>query len=1154
MYRSYKHPGFFTHASLTTLAALQLLSVPAWADLALYEETLARGWQDGSWGVTRDFQNGTPTHSGAASIAATFDQGSYSALRLANWEPVTITGAQALRFWMHGGESGGQHDIAVKVCVQLDEDCQTYAMPEPVANTWTQVEIPLANFPGSQVSDLQWYNQGGNQPTFYLDDIVFVGTDTLEKTQVLYDDALSSRWQEWSTNTLTDPASANPTHSGQAALAVTSTEGWNTFQLGFTEPVDLTGLNTLRFWIHGGDIGGQKLQVTVTNDAGENTIPADITAQAGVWTEVEIPLAALGGTAGGEPLTIYSIRWWNSTASAQPTYYLDDIALVARDGTGETDGGTSTETADPSLIYVDAVQGDWVDGSWNMDGTPVVGDFASPAVVHSGTAAIRVDRLQGWGAMSLDHTPALDADGFDTLRFWIHGGETGGQQLTVTVRNEAWLESEPLVVEPQPGIWTQVEIPLRDVLTPLNLVSVQFYNASDRTQPTFYLDDLTLVNTGTGTTQPPATTGTGPALSVDTRANRHAISPYIYGMNFADETLARELRLPVRRWGGNHTSRYNWQIDTSNRGVDWYYENVAESNATNPDQSSANQFIEQDRRTGTATLMTAPILGWVSSTRSGCSYSIRKYGDQQDADWQWRPDCGNGMLTDGTRITWNDPSDTSLAIGPEFVKEWVDYLSLRYGSAHHGGVQFYSLDNEPMLWNSTHPDVHPEPTSLDELVERSIDAAEAIKAADPSAQTVGPALWGWCAYFYSAVDDCSNNGTADYRAHGNKPVVEWYLEQMQAHEQQTGVRILDYLDLHIYPQGNGVFSRQVGSKSTQALRLRSTRSLWDPNYRDESWIPDAIRLIPRMKSWVQENYPGTKLAISEYSWGALGYLNGALAQADILGIFGREGLDLATLWEPPTATQPGAMAFRMYRNYDGQGSAFGDLSVSASSADQDQLAIYAATRQEDGALTLMIVNKSASDLTSHLNLDGLTPSAMAQVYRYSAAQLSGIVQEADLPVAADGLTTTFPAASITLLVVPSAGENTPPETSEPPAPETPVSTCAIVPANVTLDTGDMVRDRNNKKRYTQTLTLTNTGTQPVTGPLFLVLDGLSSKTKLVDANGLTTCASPEGSPYQMVSTTDLTPHTSLTVNLVFTQSGSGVITYTPRVLAGTDAL
>ena len=86
-------------------------------------------------------------------------------------------------------------------------------------------------------------------------------------------------------------------------------------------------------------------------------------------------------------------------------------------------------------------------------------------------------------------------------------------------------------------------------------------------------------------------------------------------MNFADEQLAADLRLPVRRRGGNSTSRYNWQNDTSNTGSDWFFENIAETNANPaalPDGSSADLFVEQDRRTGTKSIITVPLIGWVA--------------------------------------------------------------------------------------------------------------------------------------------------------------------------------------------------------------------------------------------------------------------------------------------------------------------------------------------------------------------------------------------------------------------------------------------------------------------------------------------------------------------------------------------------------------
>ena len=588
----------------------------------------------------------------------------------------------------------------------------------------------------------------------------------------------------------------------------------------------------------------------------------------------------------------------------------------------------------------------------------------------------------------------------------------------------------------QANTWTQVDVPVTELGN--KVWSFLWFNNSDQAQPTFYLDDIAFVASGA---LPPAPIN-GPALTVNASADQqHPISPYIYGMNFADEALAAELRLPVRRWGGNSTTRYNWRNDTHNTGSDWYFENIPHDNANPgalPKGSVTDRFVEQDRRTGTKTLMTTPLIGWTPKTPKtrahpyDCGFSIAKYGPQDSRDDPWDPDCGNGITGYDTNnnpihVTGNDPLDTSIAITPNFVADWVRHLISLYGTADQGGVLFYALDNEPMLWNSTHRDVHPQPTSYDEIRDRAYAYAPAIKAVDPNAKVLGPVVWGWMAYFWSALDAAGGgdwwNHPQDRLAHGNTPFLEWYLQQMRAYEQQHGVRILDYLDVHYYPQADGVYSTSVGDSNTRTRRLRSTRSLWDTTYPDESWINAPVYLIPRMRDWVANHYPDTQTAITEYNWGALGFLNGALAQADVLGIFGREGLDLATLWGPPKSAEPGAMAFRMYRNYDGQGGAFGDVSVGAASANQEQLAIYAAKQGQ--TLTLMIINKTSGALISTVTLSGFTPAATASVYRYSAANLSAIVHEPNQTIGASGFTATFPASSITLVVIPTASATLP---------------------------------------------------------------------------------------------------------------------------------
>ncbi len=675
----------------------------------------------------------------------------------------------------------------------------------------------------------------------------------------------------------------------------------------------------------------------------------------------------------------------------------------------------SASTAAELPVYSDGLTAGWDDWSWD---TTV--NFANTSPVYSGATSLAATNTAGWAGLYLDSNIIIPGADYDTLEFWINGGSKGGQKLRVMLAdgNHDLIGSGVAVVVGTGG-WTQVKIMLAKLGSPAIIRGICWQDTSGGAQPTFYLDRISF--TGQAVTPPPPQ-GVGPALVIDAGAARHPISEDIYGMNFADEGLAAELRLPVSRWGGNRTTRYNWQNDTANHDRDWYYESLPEDNPSPsllPDGSTADRFVEQNRRTNTKSLITVPLIGWTPGARAvACGFSVAKYGPQQSTD-PWEPDCGNGVRPDGTLITSNDPYDTSIPVGPDFAKAWVGHLAGKYGNASNGGVTYYNLDNEPMLWDSMHRDVHPQPVTYDEMRDRTYQYAPAIKAADPSARTLGPVAYGWCEYFYSALDGC--NIGPDYQSHGNTPYVAWYLQQMRAYEQQTGVRILDYLDLHYYPQADNVALSPAGDAITQTLRLRSTRSLWDPAYMDESWVNNAVRLVPRMREWVNTNYPGTKLAVTEYNWGGHESINGALAQADVLGIFGREGLDLATIWEPPTAAQPGAFAFRIYRNYDGAGHGFGDMSVQATSAEQDTLAVYASERSSDKALTAVVINKTAHDLTSGISLAGFIPASTATVYRYSASNPGAIMHLADQPVIGSGFSATLPGNSITLFVMTTGG-------------------------------------------------------------------------------------------------------------------------------------
>jgi len=247
----------------------------------------------------------------------------------------------------------------------------------------------------------------------------------------------------------------------------------------------------------------------------------------------------------------------------------------------------------------------------------------------------------------------------------------------------------------------------------------------------------------------------------------------------------------------------------------------------------------------------------------------------------------------------------------------------------------------------------------------------------------------------------------------------------------AGQRLLDVFTLHCYPQENNV-GTDAADSTTALLRNQSTRQFWDTNYVDPSWINSVIALIPRMRSWVTTNYPGTKIGITEYNWGAEPSINGATAQADILGIFGREGLDLATRWTTPATNTPTYKAMKLYRNYDGNKSTFGDTSIQAAVPNPDNVAAFAAVRTGDGAMTIMAINKDLNNATPiTLNITNFTATGPAQVWQLTSANTISHLSNTGLTNGV--LSQVLPAQSITLFVLPGAtafhlriGTNRPP--------------------------------------------------------------------------------------------------------------------------------
>jgi hypothetical protein len=450
----------------------------------------------------------------------------------------------------------------------------------------------------------------------------------------------------------------------------------------------------------------------------------------------------------------------------------------------------------------------------------------------------------------------------------------------------------------------------------------------------------------------------------------HAISPLIYGVSAADPATVRALGATVDRWGGNPSSTYNWANGHAwNAGRDWEFRN---GNYSGKDGSAADAFVSGALADGATPLMTVPTLGFVARDDNNQTRSMNV------------PAEGGPPLRPGSRaIAGYDPTQNQVATSlPSFARkpgplvdppdpgapavyqdEWVHHLVSRFGGGG-GGVNYYAMDNEPDLWSTTHTDVHPVRMGYDDMLANFEEYATMVKEQDPAARVLGPDVSGWPSYFYSDLDRGSDSFAthADRKSHGDQPFLPWWLSQVAKGDAARGSRSLDLLDVHYYPQAEGVYS-DARDPQTQERRIRSVRSLYDPSFQDDSWIRDKVMLIPRLKAWIAQAYPGTGLAITEYNWGGEQDASGAVALAEVLGVLGREGVDLATYWTFPPPGSPAGAAFRLYRNFDGRGSGFGDRSLPVTSNDS-RVAVFTSRHSDSGEVDVLLANESLSDRLS----------------------------------------------------------------------------------------------------------------------------------------------------------------------------------------------
>ncbi len=433
------------------------------------------------------------------------------------------------------------------------------------------------------------------------------------------------------------------------------------------------------------------------------------------------------------------------------------------------------------------------------------------------------------------------------------------------------------------------------------------------------------------------------------------ISPFIYGANTTDYKKSTALRL-----GGNRMTGYNWENNASNAGQDYFHSSddfmpyavglpTADYNKVG---AVLSHFHQQAIDRSVMSLITLPMAGFVSHDKNG-NVSLTETAPSERWD----------------QVIEKKPSAFSLnpntTDGKIYVDESVNFLVQKFGnSLSTKGIKAYSLDNEPSLWTSTHPRIHPTPTRIQELIDKSIRTSDAVKQVDPDALIFGPAVFG-----FPALLNLLDAPDWDQFKNSYPRFTDVYLDKMNTASKSAGKRLLDVFDTHWYPDVPGMSTDT--SKSQSFIRMQLPRTLWDSTYKEPTWIGQyygGVEILRSIHKSIDTYFPNTKLAVTEYSYGGANHISGGIAQADALGIFGKEKVFFASKWYDISDYL--VSAYDLYLDANGKGLKFPNKGLKVHYSDYKNGSLYAA-QDELKNIHIIILNKNQDDsLDINLNLDG----------------------------------------------------------------------------------------------------------------------------------------------------------------------------------------
>ncbi len=464
-------------------------------------------------------------------------------------------------------------------------------------------------------------------------------------------------------------------------------------------------------------------------------------------------------------------------------------------------------------------------------------------------------------------------------------------------------------------------------------------------------------------------------ITIDAAVNKKTVSPYIYGRNESFDKPAefyKDAGLRFARMNaGNNATKYNWRRKITSH-PDWY------NNVYSNDWDATSKNVEANQP-DMQVMWAFQLIGKVASSKD------YNFDDWSFNNSQWWEGVGQNLAGGGTPNTAN-PTGKALVEGDpsKYLMNWpadstVEILNHWFGANGIGlnknKFLYWSMDNEPDIWNGTHDDVMPTLIPASEFIDRFIEVAKKARALFSEIKICGPVTtseWQW----YKWGDE---GLTIDGKYYC---WLEYFIKRLADEQKASGIRLLDVVDLHNYP---------YAPSDLDALQLH--RVYYDKNYVypgangvktiDGGWDNSQTKeyIFQRINDWLTKYFGanhGITLGISEWGPSSKNPNVCSVVYGSTLGTFANNGVELFSPWNWETGMWETLHLYSRYaKNY----------SVSSTSSLENIVSAYTTVNESADSMTVIIVNRDMNTpRNANININGFSVG----IGTYSALELSNL--------------------------------------------------------------------------------------------------------------------------------------------------------------------